>query len=326
MKAIVVREPGGPEVLEIGEVPTPTPGTGELLIRVEAAGVNRADLLQRRGLYPPPDGASPILGLEAAGTVEEVGPGCSEWSPGERACALLPGGGYSEYAVAACGSAMRVPEGMSTLEAAAIPEAFATAYQCLFWNGGLQRDETVLVTAGASGVGTAAIQLARESGARVVATASTDEKREVCRRLGAQVTIDYRKGSVAPEVLRATEGRGANLILDFVGASFWETNLSALATDGRIVLIGTLGGSRVEADLGALMRKRVTIVGTTLRARDPGYKARLIGELAAFAAPRFADRRLGVVLDSAVPWTEAAEAHRRMEANRTTGKIVLTGM
>jgi NADPH:quinone reductase-like Zn-dependent oxidoreductase len=375
VRAVLVREPGGPEQLTLGEYPTPEPGPGELLVKVKAAGVNRADILQRRGRYPPPPGASPILGLDVAGVVERA---ISEWQPGDRVCGLLPGGGYAEHVTMPAGLAIPIPPSLSFDEAAAIPEVFLTAFQCLVWIGGLRdlREPAgspadvnarsgspsgegatgfvgaaggiraggplarerwsgtpdwvprhVLIHAGASGVGTAAIQLVRDAGAQPLVTAGTDAKLEACRALGAVAAFNYKEGSFTPAVRAATAGRGVDLVLDVVGAPYWEQNLECLALDGRIVLIATMGGGRVEGfDLAALMRKRAWVTGTTLRVRDLGYKIRLTRELATHAMPRFADGRLRAVVDRVFDWKDAAEAHRYMEENRNVGKIVLTGM
>ncbi len=324
MKAILIKQPGGSEQLELGTFPTPQPADNELLVKVKATALNRADIMQRQGNYPQPKGASPILGLEMAGVVEEVGESCSRWKNGDRVCALLPGGGYAEYAVVPDALAMPVPENLDLEEAAAIPEVFLTAYQCLSWIGRLREGETVLIHAGASGVGTAAIQLAREIGARIIVTAGSERKLSVCRDLGADVTINYKDGPFAPRVRDATDARGVDLILDFVGASYWEQNVSALALDGRLVLISLLGGATVEqVNLGKLLRKRVQLTATTLRARSVEYKADLIRDFADFALPRFADGRLKPVIDRIFSWQEVAEAHQYMEANKNIGKIVL---
>jgi tumor protein p53-inducible protein 3 len=325
VKAIVVEQPGGPEQLKLGEAPTPAPGPGELLVRVRAAALNRADILQREGNYPPPPGASEILGLDMAGVVEARGSGCTRFQEGDRVCGLLPGGGYAEYAILPEALAMPIPEGWGFEEAAAVPEVFLTAFQTLFWIGRLAAGETVLVHAGASGVGTAAIQLAREAGATVLTTAGSEEKCAACRELGAAAAINYRQGPFADAVLEATAGQGVDLILDFVAAAYLEQNLAVLRTDGRLVLISTLGGGKVDGvRLGTLIAKRLQITGTTLRSRSLEYKARLTGELSEFALERFARGALKPVIDSTFSWEKAAEAHRRMEANRNVGKIVLS--
>ncbi len=325
MNAIIIKQPGGADQLEIGTFPTPEPVENELLVKVKATALNRADIMQRQGHYPPPEGASPILGLEMAGVVEAAGAACSRYTVGDRVCALLPGGGYAEYAVVPEALALPIPENLDYEQAAAIPEVFLTAYQCLLLIGRLQAGETVLIHAGASGVGTAAIQLAREAGARVFVTAGSERKLAVCRELGAEVAINYTHGSFAPAVLDATGKRGVNLVLDFVGASYWEQNISALALDGRMVLIALLGGATVaQVNLGALLGKRIQLTATTLRSRSVEYKIQLTRDFAGFALPRFADGRVKPVIDRVFPWEQASEAHQYMEANRNIGKIVLS--
>jgi tumor protein p53-inducible protein 3 len=325
MRAVVMTGFGGTDVLKIGEVPTPAVGTGELLVRVRATALNRADLLQRRGLYPPPKGASDILGLEMAGEVAEVGPGCEGWNVGDRVCALLPGGGYAEYAVIPAGMAMRLPDQFTYEQGAAIPEVFLTAYLNLYWLGGLASGQTVLIHAGASGVGTAAIQLVREAGSTAFVTAGSEEKIARCLELGAKAGWNYKQGPFAEWVLEQTDGRGVNLILDFVGAPYFGQNLECLAVDGRLIVIGTMGGSRVDQlDLGKLLFKRQQIIGTALRSRSIADKIKLTQEFAAYAMPRFADQRLRPVIDRVFDWKDVAEAHKYMESNANIGKIVLT--
>jgi tumor protein p53-inducible protein 3 len=313
MKAIIVKRPGGADQLSIGEIPTPVPGAGELLVRVRAAALNRADILQREGNYPPPPGASGILGLDMAGIVERAGPECSRYSKGDRVCGLLPGGGYAEYAVLPESLAMPIPSGWSFEQAASVPEVFLTAFQTLFWIGRLDAGERVLIHAGASGVGTAAIQLAREAAAVVLTTAGSEEKCATCRSLGAYAAINYREGPFAGAVLEATDG------------PYFEQNFSVLRTDGRLILISTLGGGTVEGlKLGILIARRLQITGTTLRSRSVEYKARLTQDFMRFALERFVEGTLQPVIDRVYPWERAAEAHRHMEANRNIGKIVLS--
>ncbi len=320
MKSIVFDRPGGPEVLRYGDAPAPTPGAEELLVRVRATALNRADLLQRRGGYAPPPGASPILGLELAGEV--VAP-VGKWQVGERVMAVVTGGAYAELATMPLGMAMPVPTNLTFEQAAAVPEAFLTAYLNLFTLGRLQRGETTLIHAGASGVGTAAIQLACAAGARVLATAGSAEKLARCRELGAEVTISYRDESFPERVLAATAGRGADVTLDFVGAPNWDSNLAALAPGGRLMLIGFLGGASGALNLAPIMAKRLTITGTTLRRTPLPEKAALTRAFAEFALPRLERGELKPIIDSVYPLAEAAEAHRKMEANRNIGKIVL---
>lgn len=320
MKAILFDAPGAPDVLRYGDAPDPTPGPDELLVRVRATAVNRADLLQRRGAYAPPPGASPILGLELAG---EVLAPAGQWRAGDRVMAVVTGGGYAELAVIPAGMAMRIPENLSFEEAAAIPEAFLTAFLNLFTMGALRAGETVLIHAGASGVGTAAIQLARVAGARVFATAGSAEKLALCRDLGADLAINYREESFAARALEATGGRGVDLILDFVGAPYWQQNTAALALDGRLQLIGFLGGSAGQIDLGPIMAKRLRVTGTTLRRTPLPQKIALTADFVAFAHDRLERGELRPVIDTIYPLRAAAEAHRVMEANRNAGKLVL---
>lgn len=324
MKAVIVTEEGDPEHMAIGEVPTPEPGADEVLIKVHATALNRADTFQRRGAYPPPEGASKILGLEMAGTVADTGAGVVDWKENDRVFALLDGGGYAEYTIVHKDRLMAIPPGLSMQEAAAIPEVFLTAYQALYWLGGLQRDHEVLIHAGASGVGTAAIQLTRLEGAHPYITASAP-KHEICRDLGAEATIDYETENFADRIADLTEDRGVDVILDFIGAPYFHRNVASLALDGRIIQLATLGGSTVEeVSLRALMGTRAQLLATTLRSRSLGYKVQLTQEFASDTLPRFLDGELKPVIDSVYDWTDVAEAHRRMEANENAGKIVLT--
>jgi putative PIG3 family NAD(P)H quinone oxidoreductase len=315
---------GGVEYLHIGEHPDPVPNPGELLVRVRATALNRADLLQRRGKHPPPPGVPNILGLEMAGEVAATGGACGEWRVGDRVFALLPGGGYAEYVSVPAGLAMPIPEKLSFEEAAAVPEVFLTAYLNLFDVAALSPGQRVLVHAGGSGVGTAAIQLIREAGATSLVTAGSREKIERCLALGAKAGWNHREGPFAPWVSDRTGGRGVDIVLDFVGAPYFEQNLQCLATDGRMVVIGTLGGSEVERfSLRTLMAKRLRIAGAGLRSMDTQRKIALTRAFAEFALPRFADGRLVPVIDSVFDWRDAGKAHQRMEANANTGKIVL---
>lgn len=320
MRAIVFDQPGSPDVLRLDDIPEPAPGPGELLLRVRATALNRADLLQRRGAYPAPAGASPVLGLEVAG---EVLQGAGPWQPGDRVMAVVSGGGYAEIAAVPAGMCMPVPRAHTFEQAAAIPEAFLTAWLNLVWLGRQAPGETVLIHAGASGVGTAAIQLARMRGAEVIVTAGTPEKRALCEALGAELAIDYHTRSFAEAVLEHTGGRGADVLLDFIGARYWNDNLAALAPGGRLMLIGSLSGTRGELDISSIMAKRLTITGTTLRRTPLEQKIALTREFADFALPLFDDDRLRPVIDSVLPLAEAAAAHQQMEANANLGKIIL---
>lgn len=323
MRAVVARESGGPDVLGLGRLPVPIYGDEELLVRVHATALNRADLLQREGTYPSPPGASSVLGLEMAGTIEAAGNACTNWRIGDRVCGLLSGGGYAEYAVVDRDLAMPLLPCQSFEDGAAIPEAFLTAFQALHWYGEIAAGRTVLIHAGASGVGTAGIQLAAAVGATVVVTASSG-KHEACRQLGASETIDYRTEDFAERLADITGGRGADVIVDFVGAPYFERNVQSLSVDGRLILLGTLGGSRVNAiKLRDLFLKRASVFASTLRSRGLSYKRRLTRDFSAHAMPLFERGVLRPVIDRIMPWTEVAEAHRIMGANRNVGKIVL---
>jgi tumor protein p53-inducible protein 3 len=324
MKAIIVTKPGEPEVMVWQDTADPTPGPADLLVKVKASAVNRADLLQRRGMYPPPPGASPILGMEIAGEIEAVGPQAEgNWQPGQRVMSLLSGGAYAELVPVPSVLAVPIPDNLTYEQAAALPEVFLTAYLNLFMLGKLKKDETVLIHAGGSGVGTAAIQLAREAGARVFVTAGSDEKLRRCGSLGATGLINYRTESFAKRVQELTEGRGVDLILDFIGADYFEDNLSSLALNGRLTLIGQMSAGKPTIDLGYVMRRRLHITGSTLRARTLEEKADITRRLMEFALPRFADGRLVPVVDSVYPLSQASEAHRYMETNANFGKIIL---
>jgi tumor protein p53-inducible protein 3 len=323
MKAVVIDKPGDENVLHLGEVPDPSPKPDELLIRVHCAGLNRADIMQRQGFYPPPPGASEILGLECAGKVITVGAQVSGWRVGERAMALLPGGGYAEKAVAHHGSAMKVPAALSDEEAAGIPEVYLTAYLNLFELARVKPGESVLIHGGGSGVGTASIQLLREAGVRSIVTAGSDEKCERCLKFGADVAINYRSGPFAPKVKTATAGRGADVVLDSIGAAYLAENLDALAPGGRLVLIGLMRGARAEIDLTAVLRKHLAIYGSTLRSRPAAEKAQIVrGFLARFGAALEAGR-LRPPIYKVLPAAQAAETHRIMQASEHFGKIIL---
>jgi tumor protein p53-inducible protein 3 len=324
VKAVLLRGTGGVEVLHIGEHPGPVMKEDELLARVKATSLNRADLLQRRGKHPPPEGVPNILGLEMAGEVVDVGAACEGWAPGERVCALLPGAGYAELVAIPAGLAMRIPENLSFEQAAAIPEVFLTAYQNLFNVARLRSGETVLIHAGGSGVGTAAVQLVREAGGFSLVTAGSTEKIARCAALGAIAGWNYKDGPFAPWVAEQTGGRGVDIILDFVGAPYFEQNLQVLAVDGRMVVIGTLGGADIgKFSLRTLMSKRLQLSGAGLRSMDTARKIALTRAFSEFALPRFADGRLEPIVDSVFDWHNVGDAHLRMESNANIGKIVL---
>lgn len=324
MKAIVVTRPGGPEQLRLIDVPEPQPGEGELVIEIQAAALNRADLLQRRGLYPPPPGVTDILGMECAGVVGALGPGCTGSLPiGERVMALLPGGGYAERVVVPEAMAMPVPSVLSIEQAAAVPEAFLTAREALFAAGRLAATDAVLIHAAAGGVGSAAVQLAHFSGARVFATAGSAKKCEWVRERGADTVIDYTREDFADVIARQTGGRGVDVILDFVGAAYAEKHGACLAMRGRHVLIGVLGGAQASVNFGRMLQKRQSLIGIVMRAREAQEKIAMTREFVRTTLPLFADGRLEPLVDSVFPLSEAAQAHERMEANVNLGKIVL---
>jgi NADPH:quinone reductase len=324
MKTIIIREPGAPDVLTLADAPVPVPRPGEVLIKVAAAGVNRPDILQRMGLYPVPPGASSILGLEVAGEIAGLGEGVSLWQKGDRVTALTAGGGYAEYALAHEGSCMRMPKGMGVVEAACIPETFMTVWHNVFERGGLKAGESFLVHGGSSGIGSTAIQLAAHFGARVFATAGSDEKCAYCERLGAERAINYKSQPFAEVIKEVTQRRGVDVILDMVGGTYTKDNIACAAEDGRIVQIAFLKGPRAEIDLGPLMVKRLTLTGSTLRPRTSGFKAHLARELEQKVWPLLESGAVKIVIDKSFPLEEAAAAHRHMEGGVHMGKIVLT--
>jgi putative PIG3 family NAD(P)H quinone oxidoreductase len=321
MRVIEITAPGGPEVLKPARRPVPEPGPGQILIRVEAAGVNRPDALQRAGSYAPPPGASDLPGLEAAGTVAALGPGVTEWSVGDRVCALLPGGGYAEYALTSAGHALPVPSGMAMTEAACLPETCFTVWSNVVMRAGLTGGERFLVHGGSSGIGTTAIQLARLLGARVFATAGTDSKCRVCEDLGAEKAINYRTDDFVA-VLQA-EG-GADVILDMVGGDYFQRNLNALAPDGRLQMIAFLQGGKVTANMAEAMGRRLTVSGSTLRPQSDLAKTRIAEALRREVWPWIEAGRFAPVMDSGFSLADAAKAHARLETPEHVGKIVLT--
>jgi len=323
MTAIEIAQPGGPEVLRPTKRPRPSPDRCEVLIRVAAAGVNRPDVLQRQGRYAPPPGASDIPGLEVAGRIVEVGAEVSRWKPGDEVCALLPGGGYAEYAVAATELCLPVPPGFSLQEAAALPETFFTVWHNVFERGRLIAGETLLVHGGSSGIGTAAITLARARGAHVLVTAGSAQKCEACRDLGAERAIPYREQDFVAAVKEHTGGRGVDVILDIVGAPYFARNLECLAVEGRLVQIAVQGGVRAEVELHQVMQKRLTVTGSTLRPRPVPEKARIAQAVEEEVWPLLRDGRVRPVIHARFPLAEAAEAHRVMESSQHIGKLLL---
>lgn len=324
MNAVEITAPGGPDVLKPTRRPVPAPGEGEILVRVTAAGVNRPDVIQRQGSYPPPPGASDLPGLEIAGEVVAAGPGAGRFPVGARVCALIAGGGYAEYATVHESNALPVPEGFSDIEAAGVPETFFTVWTNVFDRAGLTAGESFLVHGGTSGIGTTAIMLARAFGARVFATAGTDEKCAECRRLGADLAINYRTQDFVKEVKAATGGAGVNVILDMVGGDYIQRNYEAAAVDGRIVQIAFLNGPKATVDFTRLMMKRLTHTGSTLRARPVAAKAAIARALEEKVWPLLAAGAVRPVIHAVFPLAEAAKAHALMESGAHVGKIVLT--
>ncbi len=323
MRVVEIREPGGPDVLAEAVRPVPEPGHGQILIRIEAAGVNRPDCLQRAGLYNPPPTASDLPGLECAGTVASTGPGVTSWSIGDRVAALLPGGGYAEFAATHQDHALPIPDGLGMKEAAALCETYFTVWSNVFTRGGLKGGETFLVHGGSSGIGTTAIQLARVAGARVFTTAGSAEKCAVCLELGAHVAIDYRAEDFVERVLAETGGRGVDLVLDMVGGDYIPRNVAALAEDGRLVQIAFLRGPKVELNFARLMTRRLTVTGSTLRPQSDLAKAAIAAGLREKVWPLLSAGRVRPVMDSTFDLGAARDAHRRMESSEHIGKIVL---
>ncbi|MFG2195081.1 NAD(P)H-quinone oxidoreductase [Streptomyces sp. NPDC048639] len=324
MHAITIPEPGGPEALVWAEVPDPVPGEGEVLVEVAASAVNRADVLQRQGFYDPPPGSSPYPGLECSGRIAALGPHVSGWSVGDEVCALLSGGGYAEKVVVPAGQLLPVPEGVDPVSAAALPEAACTVWSNVFMVAHLRPGETLLVHGGASGIGTMAIQLAKAVGAKVAVTAGGPEKLERCRELGADILIDYREQDFVQEIRNATDGAGADVVLDIIGAKYLGQNVKALAVNGRIAVIGLQGGRKGELDLGALLAKRGAVTATSLRGRPLPEKAAIVAAVREHVWPQFATGRVKPVVDRTVPMRDAAEAHRVLESSVHVGKILLT--
>lgn len=323
MQCVRAETPGGPDVLTLAEAPRPVAGEGEILVRVAAAGVNRPDIAQRLGNYPPPPGASDIIGLEIAGEVVEVGPGATRYKVGDMVCALVAGGGYAQYAAVPEPQALPIPKGLSPVEAAAIPETYFTVWANVFMLGELAAGESLLVHGGASGIGTTAISLAAARGARVFATVRDAQKAELCRSLGAAEAIDYTKENFADRVLALTEGNGVDVVLDMRGGDFFAENLRALARKGRMVSIASLAGKTASLDIPTLMRKQARITGSTLRARPVAEKGAIADALRANAWPLFESGTIRPIVQRTLPLAEAGEAHRLMEANTVNGKIVL---
>lgn len=324
MRHVAFGGAGGPEVLSVRETETPKPGSREVIVAVEAAGVSRADVMQRQGKYPPPPGASAILGLEVAGTIAQTGPRVTRWKLGDRVCALTNGGGYAEYVAVPAGQALPIPEGWSAVEAATLPENAFTVYDNLFTRARLRTGETVLVHGGTSGIGSTAIMFARALGATAIATAGSPEKCAAALRFGASAAIDYRTSDFVGEVMRITAGRGVDVVFDIVGGDYVARDVEALALDGRVICIATTRGRRVELDLGRLFAKRATIVTSSLRPRSARQKAAIARLLERRIWPLLPARgTIAPVVDSVYPFERAADAHARMETSAHVGKMVL---
>jgi putative PIG3 family NAD(P)H quinone oxidoreductase len=323
MTVIEISEPGDPDVLRPAERPTPAPGLGDVLVKVAAAGVNRADVAQRLGKYPPPPGASDIPGLEVAGTIELTGAGVHEWRVGDRVCALLTGGGYAEYCVAPAPQCLPVPRGWDFVEAAAIPETFFTVWTNVFERGRLKPGESIMIHGGSSGIGTTAIQLARAFGSRVFATAGSAEKCAACQQLGAELAINYRDTDFVAAIRDATGGRGVDMILDMVGGDYVQRNVDALGFEGRLVQISTLGGAKAQINMALVMQRRLTITGSTLRARSVAEKGAIAKALREHVWPLLESGVVRPVVHATFPLRAASEAHRLMESSRHIGKLVL---
>ncbi|MFH8567700.1 NAD(P)H-quinone oxidoreductase [Streptomyces sp. NPDC017993] len=324
MRAITIPEPGGPEALVWADVPDPQPADGEVLVEVVASAVNRADLLQRQGFYDPPPGSSPYPGLECAGRIAEVGPGVSGWAVGDEVCALLSGGGYAEKVAVPAGQVLPVPPGLDLIQAAALPEVACTVWSNVFMIAHLRPGETLLVHGGSSGIGTMAIQLAKAVGARVAVTAGGPEKLARCAELGADILIDYREQDFVQEIRKATDGKGADVILDIIGAKYLQKNVKALAVSGRLAIIGMQGGVKAELNLAALLSKRAAITATGLRARPLSEKAAIVAAVREHVWPLIGNGQVRPIVDRTIPMADAAEGHRVVDASTHVGKVVLT--
>ncbi|MFF3428699.1 NAD(P)H-quinone oxidoreductase [Streptomyces sp. NPDC002602] len=324
MHAITIEQPGGPEALVWADVPDPVAGEGEVLVEVAASAVNRADVLQRQGFYDPPPGASRYPGLECSGRITAIGPGVSGWSVGDEVCALLAGGGYAERVAVPAGQLLPVPDGLDPVTAAALPEVVTTVWSNVFMVAGLRPGETLLVHGGSSGIGTMAIQLGKAVGARVAVTAGGEEKLARCAELGADILIDYREQDFVEEVRAATDGAGADVILDIMGAKYLSRNLDALAVNGRLAIIGLQGGVKAELNLGALLAKRAAITATSLRARPLEEKAAIVAAVREHVWPLMTAGLVRPVVHARYPMRDAAEAHRVLESSAHVGKLLLT--
>lgn len=324
MRGISITEPGDADVLQVTEVEAPSAGPGEVVVDMVAAGVNRADVMQRLGHYPPPAGASPLPGLEVSGTIREIGPEVEGWSVGDEVCALVDGGGYAEQVRVPAAQLLPVPKGVSLTEAAGLPEVACTVWSNVFMTANLQPGEVFLVHGGSSGIGTMAIQLATAAGARVAVTAGSQDKLDVCRDLGAQILVNYREQDFVEEVRAATDGHGADVVLDLMGAKYLPRNVDLLATSGRLVVIGLMGGRKGELDLGKLLSKRAAVIATSLRARPAVEKAAIVAAVREHVWPLIEDGAVRPIVQGTHPLERAADAHRELEASGHIGKILLT--
>lgn len=324
MKAVTLPEFGDIDVLTIAEVPDPTLRPGEVLIDVAAAGVNRADLLQRQGNYPPPKGESELPGLEVSGTIAELGEGVEGWSVGDEVCALLSGGGYAEKVAVPAGQLLPIPAGVSLTDAASLPEVASTVWSNVFMTANLQPGQTLLVHGGGSGIGTMAIQLAKQIGARVAVTAGSAEKLEFCKELGADILINYRDDDFVEKLKKATDGHGADVILDVIGAKYLDRNLSAMATNGRLVIIGMQGGVKGELNIGKLLAKRGAVIATSLRARPLEEKATIVASVREHIWPLVESGDVRPIVHTTLPLDEVKQAHQILQDSSHTGKVLLT--
>jgi putative PIG3 family NAD(P)H quinone oxidoreductase len=324
MRGVSITEPGDADVLQVADVDASTAGPGQVVVDMVAAGVNRADVMQRLGHYPPPKGASPLPGLEVSGTIREIGPDVEGWSVGDEVCALVDGGGYAEQVLVPAAQLLPVPKGVSLTEAAGLPEVACTVWSNVFMTANLQPGEIFLVHGGSSGIGTMATQLATAAGARVAVTAGSQDKLDVCRELGADILVNYKEQDFVDEVREATDGHGADVILDLMGAKYLPRNVDLLATSGRLVVIGLMGGRTGELDLGKMLSKRAAVIATSLRARPAAEKAAIVAAVHEHVWPLIEDGAVRPIIQGTHPLDRAADAHRELEASGHIGKILLT--
>lgn len=323
MKAVIANGVGSPDILSVAEIEIPAVKDNEVLIKITAAGINRPDIIQRNGLYPPPAGASEILGLECAGTIEKIGKNVTQWQAGDAVCALLSGGGYAEYAVADQGSVLKIPDGLNMVEAAALPETFFTVWSNVVDRGALIKGETLLIHGGTSGIGTTAIQMAKAMGATVITTSGSDEKCEFCTELNADLAINYKSQTFHDEIMKFTNNKGVDVILDMVAGDYMTPNLKSLAPDGRLVIIAVLGGPKVDFNILPVMLKRLTITGSTLRARDNQFKANIAANLKEKIWPMIESGKIKPVIDKVFAIDDIVKAHHYMESGKHMGKVIL---